>query len=85
MGIYCVSTYLTLLISKASFSAQGRVQLPQDCQIRLSLVASPHLDLHRLYTLMHEVCLYLMVNRTQILLALTNVFLFFFSLYFIIE
>lgn len=40
----CFHYYLTLLISKASFSALGRVQLPQDCQIRLSLVASPPLS-----------------------------------------
>lgn len=41
---FCFHYYLTLLISKASFSALGRVQLPQDCQIRLSLVASPPLS-----------------------------------------
>lgn len=38
---FCFHDYLTRLISKASFSALGRVQLPQDCQIRLSLVAPP--------------------------------------------
>lgn len=47
---FCFRYFLTRLISKASFSALGRVQLPQDCQIRLSLVASlpPHTHTHTL-------------------------------------
>jgi len=46
---FCFHYYLTRLISKASFSALGRVQLPQDCQIRLSLVAPPpHTHTHTL-------------------------------------
>lgn len=46
LWVYIVFPLLpdTFLISKASFSALDRVQLPQDCQIRLSLVASPPLS-----------------------------------------
>lgn len=61
---FCFHYYLTLLISKASFFC-SRQSYSYLRTVRLdSLVASPHhLALHRLYTLLHEVCLCL-ISKT---------------------
>lgn len=82
--IPCILLFSTItqhLISKASFSALGRVQLPQDCQIRLSGCFLPPSFTHGLYTLDID-CMrcasYLACDNKQnsFLLALTNVLSF---------